>query len=202
MTKLEFLALKKHARIKYIGKEDLFKQTHGVKCMLGKKVKDTWSWGANAGTMVDGRCTNDCINQKRPKNFLTKGVVVSWVWGDTSSKDVNLYYYGGSLGGVDPSDWTLVDARNWVESETEYKRAKSYIPNATVKFKEDLKNYLEMYKHKMEYKVDDLPIDKKLKIIMELSPEDRKWFGIMTTSPEETLKIIEKAFEEDGTDAT
>jgi hypothetical protein len=186
MDKTDFLGLKKHARIKYIGTrpaEDLF--GHSMTCTLGKP----------GGYGCDYNCS------KMPKKFLTKGVVVSWVWDDGSGK-ISLWYYGGRITGAIPAEWELVDARNWVEAETAYKRAKNSIPILAKGFKEDLKRYLEMYKSQTEHKIDDLPIDKKLKIIMEMPPEDRKWFGIMTMSPEETIKTIEKAFEEDAADAT
>lgn len=187
MTKDEFKALKKHARVKYAGAtpDKLF--GHDSSCAATK--------------LVGAACNYGC--SKMPKSFLTKGVVVSYAsedtWGGKTKGDLTMYYYGGVIHKVVPEEWSLVDARAWVEGETEFKRAKSYIPNAVTRFKDDLKSYLDGYKKRMEYKVDDLPLDKKLKIIMELSPEDKKWFGIMTTSPEDTLKTIEKAFEDDPT---
>lgn len=186
MTKEEFKALKKHARVKYTGlTPEKFFSHATIGCMKSK----------------GGACSYNCSVQ--PKSFATKGVVVVWAsedtWGSTTKGDLTLHYYGGSISKLDPAEWALVDARSWVEGETDFKRAKSYIPQAVTRFKDDLKSYLDGYKRRMEYKVDDLPLDKKLKIIMELSPEDKKWFGIMTTSPEDTIKTIEKAFEDDPT---
>jgi len=184
MTKDEFKALKKHARVKYVGTTPERFFSHGVGCTQG----------------TGGACNYNC--QAMPKNFTTKGVVVMYAsedtWSSSATKgQLTMYYYGGVIHKVVPEEWNLVDARAWVEGETEFKRAKSYIPGAVTRFKDDLKTYLNDYKKRVEYKVDDLPLDKKLKIIMELSPEDRKWFGIMTTSPEDTLATIEKAFDED-----
>jgi len=188
MTKDEFKALKKHARVKYVGATPEKFFSHDITCTKGK----------------GGYCTYNCMEE--PKSFRTKGVVVTYAsedaWGGGTKStlgDLTLHYYGGSIYKLDPAEWNLVDARAWVVGETEFKRAKSYIPQAVTRFKDDLKSYLDGYKRRLEFKVDDLPLDKKLKIIMELSPEDRKWFGIMTTSPDETLKTIEKAFEDDPT---
>ena len=185
MTKDEFKALGKHARIKYVGLTPAKFFYHDKGCTL----------------VAGGSCNFSC--QGEPKSFRSKGVVVSWASEDTwsaSKGSLTLHYYGGGvIYQIDPAEWLLVDARDWVESETEFKRARSYVPQAINRFKEDLKAYLNSYKKRMEYKIDELPLDKKLKIIMELSPEDKKWFGIMTTSSEDTLKILEKAFEDDPT---
>lgn len=202
MTRQEFLALANHARIKYVGAkslEELFAPTHFEEEPSWEK-RPTRKCKAKGGTLD---CASYCAIPKPPKTFLTKGVIVAYAyednWGSTrrgSKKgDISLNYYGGAICPIDPKEWILVDARKWVEGETEYKRAKSYIPQVARKFKEEVKNFLVRYRRSMEYKLDSLPLDKKLKAIMELSPEDKKWFGIMSANPDDVILLIEKAFE-------
>jgi hypothetical protein len=194
MTKKEFMALRDHARIKYTGSdpESLYKERHSPKCTLGKKVKDT-GWGSK-GKMIDGWC-DGCYKQKMPGKFKTKGVIVSSIWGgDSYSKGkVSLNYYGGTLEDIDPSEWSLEDERKWVEKETEFKYTRSGLIRSISDFKIRLTSLLVDYNE--ENGLDRLPLDKKLKIIMDLDPEQKKWFGIMSTPPDQTLKTIEKAFE-------
>jgi hypothetical protein len=193
MTIDEFKALKAHARIKYIGTrpaETTF-FGHNEECPTIAKKKSALP--LNVNYFKSNGCHYACTSI--PKTFLSRGIIVSSV--SSWSGKLALYYYGGIIENAKPIEWELVDARSWVEGEANYKRAKSYIPFTVNKFKEDLKTYLKEYKRRIELKVDDLPIDKKLKVIMELSPEDKKWFGIMSSDPEEAIRAIEKAFEDD-----
>lgn len=204
MTKAEFLALKDHARIKYTGTRplsELFAIRH-------RKDSSGWGYGGSSSRKCKAKggthdCEEICDIPQMTKSFAKKGVVVSSVSEDTWSKGaergtISLYYYGGNLSPIDPSEWTLVDARKWVEGETEFKMAKSYIKLVARRFKEETKSFLKRYKSSMDYRLDRLPLDKKLKAIMELSPEDKKWFGIMNADPDAVLALIEKAFDDEG----
>lgn len=194
MTKSEFVQLKQHARIKYIGKRpltDIFGTEHTEGQRDGWSTSKIRKCEAKGGTL---KCKEYCRTTKMPKSFLKKGVIVQSAYG-SPGEACQLNYYGGYLREVIPAEWELVDERKWVEGETDYKRVKSYIPLVARRFKEETKNFLERYKSSMEYKLDSLPLDKKLKAIMELSPEDKKWFGIMSADPETVIALIEKAFE-------
>jgi hypothetical protein len=200
MTKKEFINLQRHARIRYVGKRPI---TELLATVHTEGRSSGWATGSSVekckanGGKLD--CKDHCVTPLMPKSFLKKGVIVMSVYEDTYYKKgkITLSFYGGdrNLEEVDPSEWELVDSRKWVEGETEYKRAKSYIPLVARKFKEETKAFLTRYKGQVEYKLDSLPLDKKLKLIMELSPEDKKWFGIMNSSPDEVITLIEKAFE-------
>lgn len=203
MTREEFVALKDHARIKYTGSRPL-DQLFAIRHRTSRG-----GWGGSGATTIKCKamggynsCDDYCVTPTMPKTFVKKGIVVSTISEDTWSTGpekgtISLYYYGGSLSPVDPAEWTLVDARKWVEGETEYKRAKSFIPLAARRFKEETKLFLKRYKSTIEYKLDSLPLDKKLKLIMELSPEDKKWFTILNAEPDDVIAMLENAYNDD-----
>ena len=68
---------------------------------------------------------------------------------------------------------------------------------AARKFKEETKQFLKSYKGRIEYRLDSLPLDKKLKLIMELSAEDKKWFAILSAEPDDVIAMLEKAYADD-----
>jgi hypothetical protein len=202
MTKEEFLALKGHARVKYVGTRpvsDIFPTIH----IEGKSIAYGGYYGSSPKKcVVSGGtepCATACVFPKIPKNFLKKGVIVTYTSEDTWSAvkgEMSLSFYGGHLTKIVPAEWELVDARKWVEGETQFKLAKSYIPMVARRFKKETTAFLKRYKRNVEYKLDDLPLEKKLKLIMELPPEDKKWFGIMNTDPDKIIELMEKAYED------
>lgn len=176
MTKEEFLSLKRHDRIKYTG-------ARPVTTVLGEKPSKVW---------------------------LTKGVVVQYIYENdeyvgtgntwmsrkaTGKKILYLSYFGGSVTNVDPSEWTISERRGHVERDTEYKYARAYVKRTCMDFKHGLRRLMSKYKSRMDSRLDCLPLDKKLKLIMEVDNEYKKWFGIINMDPDEALKAIEKAYE-------
>lgn len=172
MTESELLSLEHHDRIKYVGTRSLdkvFEQTD-------------YSGVLSVGVI--------------PKTVaLPKGVIVSNVWKDNSTSKIGMYFYSASVQNVDPVEWELIERRGWVEPELEYKRAKAYIPNLITDFQKKLLWFLRDYQSRAERKLKDIPVDKKLKVIMDLSPEDKVWFGVLTSEPEEAIKILKESFE-------
>lgn len=186
MTKQELQELQKHDRIRYIGKrplEDVFatRQYQHPKGMYGPSVE------------VVMKASGKAI----PNNIATKGAIISYINRWSTSVD-NIYFWGGLCVSVavDPAEWELVERRSWVEKETEYKRARSYIPFLIKDFKKKLGIFLAAYKSRADGKLEGLPVDKKLKAVMDLSPEEKMWFSILTSSPEEALKLLEDGFTE------
>ncbi len=200
MTRDEFLALKDHARIKYTGTrpvEQIFAVQHYTRSTAG------WSSAKRDKCSTFGgsfQCKDYCTQPRMPKTFQSKGLTVASVSQNTWSSDpaeagkISLYYYGGVLKDIVPEEWVLTDARAWVEGETAFKQAKSYIPRVARLFKEETRTFLSRARRNVEYRLDNLPLDKKLKLIVDLSPEDKVWFTILNTPPDEVMSLIEKAF--------
>lgn len=179
MTREEFLSLGRHDRIKYVGSTELEK-------VLGSQVL--------------------------PKVFLTKGIVVLSTseydsnnrgWGKPSGPPkmvLYLTYHCGSSGirsveSIVPADWILAEKRGHVERDTEYKLARAYVKRTCTDFKRGFRKVLADYKYRIDATLESLPLDKKLKLIMEIDNEYKKWFGIINMDPDEALKAIEQSYE-------
>lgn len=133
------------------------------------------------------------------RNPTQKGIfTVHSIWAVPPGDRANIYFYGkGYIENTKLSDWEVVEKRAWVEKETEYKRAKAYIPFLVKDFKKKLKYFLTSYKTRASWKLEKLPLDKRLKVVMELSPEDKMWFSILTSDADDALASLEKTFKDE-----
>ena len=179
MTREELQALKAHDRIKYIGKRP-----------LSEVCIDRYS--SYARTL--------------PAGVSTKGAIVSYTvidpyidgTGGTPQKqligEVDIWFWGGGCAtSAVPEEWELVEKRGWVEGQTKYKRATSQIPKYLENFKSDLAEKVRLCQDKIKYKLEELPVDRKLKLIMDLTPEQKRWFEVAHMEPKEILDLLEKA---------
>lgn len=176
MTKQELLGLKHHDRVRYIGTRPLSEVfTH-------ENYYDKTQQVSNI-----------------PKTVATsKGVILASSPYDEKGT-ITMYLYNSHVQKVDPAEWELLERRQWVEPELEYKRAKAYIPNLIEDFQKKLKWFLEDYQGRVDRKLEGIPLDKKMKVIMELSPEDKVWFGVITSAPDEAMKTLKESFNQDAT---
>lgn len=187
MTETEILSLEKHDRIRYVGTRPLLEVFRVL-------------------SYADANLQPSIEKDYLPKN-ITKGLVVystnkhpasTTRRGDKIPEHISISFFNfGQITLHDPAEWELIERRGYVEKETEYKRARAYIPQLIERFRGELAAFLQDFQNRADYKMNSLPVDKKLKLIMELSPEDKKWFGIITSNPKEAIEAMEKAFEEE-----
>lgn len=187
MTLEELKSLGKHDKVKYVGVRPL------------SDVFGGWTYDYTAGYSSKATVWKPAEEKHIPKNVRSAVIVSGTYAGDKQGVTI-CFWKGPSVTSAISSEWDLVEKRGWVEKETEYKRAKAYVPFLIKDFKKKLARFLHSYKYRADAKLGTLPVDKKLRAVMELSAEDKMWFSILSSAPEEALAALERSFKEETND--
>lgn len=166
MTREEFIKIPRHARVRYIGKD----QTIIAQLTNAKK--------------------HDPMVQVA--YYIYDYSSQSWA----KERQLTLRTHTASFEKVVPEDWELVDSKRIDLTRSREKRKVNYadkkIKHELNSFATTFTN-LQSIKTNINYHLDDLPVASKLKILTSLSEEQKLWFEALDLKPEELSAALKDA---------
>jgi hypothetical protein len=180
MTKTEFLAVKEHSRIKYIGTDS------GILNTLAQVSKTSMTKGVVVSYIHD---------------YGSKARYASW--GASRAKDVPSHivlqlYSGEDFECVKPEDWVVVDAKRTDLVRSREKRA---VKATDGRVRKELEAFSESFRKMKDVKalidewLNDIPLTERFKILTALTDEQKAWLELLHMDPEEVITAIKKIAE-------
>lgn len=179
MTKEEFMSLKAHTRIKYIGTDATvlaFIEKQGPKTAKTKGIVfghvydySTSAWGGDK----------------------TRGIVMTnWSM--------------ASFSGVKPEDWVVVDAnrKDLVHNRERrnVRQTDAYVRRELQKFSDEFRQ-MKSTKDRIDTWLEGVPLADRFNILTTLSEEQKAWLQLVSMDPEEVIATIKRIANEDPVDA-
>ena len=200
MTRDEFGRLEQHMRIRYIGTDE------DIKAACLRENKQALKKGVVVSFISDYTAYG-IEEEKEAREQLAKGKAswsYSWQKPDPDryvrqrERGITMRTWGNNFDKIVPEDWEIADAVRKDLHQQRRVRKVTYARRNVKKVLDDFGNALTQLQDKkkeVDRHLEDIPLEKKFKILTQLTEEQKMWLNFLEETPEDIKKMIKEHFD-------